>query len=134
MDLQNVRFVHADSERPLYGAPFDPILAFSLLHLLPDVPATLRAIHDQLRPQGLFISKTVCLKERTIGIQVMNRSLKALRIAPDVQLLSQAELINQIERAGFETLETHYFGDQISDPFIVVRRNDLPRSNFFWLG
>jgi len=124
LGARNVRFVHAAAERPLYGAPFETVMAFSLIHLLPDLPATLRSIHDQLKPKGLFISKTVCLKERNIGIQVMIRALRALRIAPDVKLLSQVELMNQIEQAGFEIAETRYFGDQSCDPFIVARRND----------
>lgn len=124
MDARNVRFVHADAERSINGAPFDAVMAFSLLHLLPDMPATLGSIHDQLKPGGLFISKTVCLKERNFVIQVMVRALKLLRIAADVKLLSQVELMNHIERAGFEIVETRYFGDQSCDPFIVAQRND----------
>jgi len=124
LNAPNVRFVHAVADRSIHGAPFDAVLAFSLLHVLPDLPATLRSIHDQLKPNGLLISKTVCLKERNIGIRVMIRALSALRIAPDVRLLSQVELMNQIERAGFEIVETRYFGDQSCDPFIVARRND----------
>lgn len=124
MVARNVRFVHAVADRSIHGAPFDTVLAFSLLHLLPDLPATLRSIRDQLKPNGLFISKTVCLKERNIGIRVMIRALRALRIAPDVKLLSQIELMNRIEQAGFEIVETRYFGDQSCDPFIVARRND----------
>ncbi|MEL6931562.1 MAG: class I SAM-dependent methyltransferase [Pseudomonadota bacterium] len=124
MDIQNVRFVHANAERSLSDGPFDKVLAFSLLHLLPDAPAALRTIHDQLKPGGLFISKTVCLTERNAVIRLLIRALRALRIAPDVKLLSQVELMNQIERAGFELVETRYFGDQSCDPFIVARRND----------
>lgn len=124
MDTRNVRFVHAVAERSICDAPFDTVMAFSLMHLLSDLQTTLRSIHDQLKPGGLFISKTVCLKERNIGIRVMIRALRALRIAPNVKLLSQVELMNQIERAGFELVETRYFGDQSCDPFIVARRND----------
>lgn len=124
VETRNVRFVHAVADRSIHGVPFDAVLAFSLMHLLPDLPATLRAIRDQLKPNGLFISKTVCLKERNIGIQLMIGMLRALRIAPDVRLLSQVELMDQIKRAGFEILETQYFGDQSCDPFILARRND----------
>ena len=124
VDVPNARFVHADVERPVCGAPFDIVLAFSLLHLVPDVQAALRAIRSQLKPKGLFISKTVCLKERNFGIQAMIRALKRLRFAPDVRMLSQVELMNQIERAGFEIFENRNFEDQTCDPFIVARRHD----------
>ncbi len=124
MDVRNVLFLHAAAERPICGTPFDTVMAFNLMHLLPDLPATLRSIHARLKPDGLFISKTVCLKERNIGFRGMIRALRALRIAPDIKLLSQVELMNHIERAGFEIVETRYFGDQSCDPFIVAQRND----------
>ena len=121
--VKNVRFVHADANRILHDAQFDKIMAFSLLHLVSDVPELLGAIHDQLKPRGLFVSKTICLKERHLATKLMIRVFKVLRIAPDIKLLSQVELFRQIEKAGFEIVETRYFGDQANDPYVVARRN-----------
>lgn len=123
MTAKNVRFVHADANRILHDAPFDKIMAFSLLHLVPDIPEVLGAIHDQLKPGGLLVSKTICLKERHFAITLMIRMFKVIGIAPDVKLLSQVELFDQIEKAGFGIVETRYLGDQTCDPFIVARRN-----------
>ena len=120
--VKNAVFVHADANRTLHDAPFDKIMAFSLLHLVSDVPEVLGAINDQLKPGGLFNSKTVCLNERHLAIKLMIRILRALRLAPDIKLLSQVELLDQIERAGFEIVETRYFGNQASDPYVVARR------------
>ncbi len=120
---RNVRFVHADANRTLADGPFDTILAFSLLHLVPDVLDTLGAIHAQLKPGGLFISKTVCIAERNIGIRSLVRLMSVAPITPDVNLLSQSELRHMIQQAGFEVIETRYFGDQSLDPFIVARRH-----------
>jgi len=120
---QNVRFVHADADRTLADAPFDTILAFSLLHLVPDVLETLRAIHAQLKPSGLFISKTVCIAERNIGIRAFVRSMSWAPFTPDVNLLSQSALRAMIQSTGFEILETKHFGDQCMDPLIVARRH-----------
>ena len=39
----------------------DAVLAFNFLHLLEDTPAGIRRIRDLLKPDGVFISKTVCL-------------------------------------------------------------------------
>ncbi|SFJ87212.1 class I SAM-dependent methyltransferase [Jannaschia pohangensis] len=121
--VKNVRFVHACANRTLHDAPFDKIMAFSLMHLVSDVPEALSAIRDQLKPGGLFVSKTVCLNERHLAIKLMIRVFRSLRIAPDIQLLSQIELFHQIEKAGFEIVETRYFGDQANDPYVVARRN-----------
>ncbi|QIE44763.1 class I SAM-dependent methyltransferase [Pseudohalocynthiibacter aestuariivivens] len=43
------------------AALFDAVLAFNFLHLLEDVPATLRTVHAQIKPGGMFISKSGCL-------------------------------------------------------------------------
>lgn len=122
-DIKNVRFVHANASRAFPDAPFDKILAFSLLHLVPDIQATLGAIHNQLKPGGLFISKTVCLGERNLGIRSMVRFLRTLPFTPDVRLISQSALKTQILQSGFEIIEIKYFGDQCIDPYIVARRH-----------
>lgn len=122
-DIKNIRFVHANATRALEGAPFDKIMAFSLLHLVPDISAVLRSAHNQLKPGGLFVSKTVCLGERNLGIRTMIHVMKALRIAPDVKLLSQSSLKDRIHQAGFKIIEYNYFGNQCMDPFIVAQRH-----------
>ena len=121
-EIRNVRFVHADANRILSDGPFDTILAFSCLHLVSDIQETLSAIHAQLKPGGLFISKTVCIAERNFGIRSMVRLMSAAPFTPDVNLLSQSTLGYLIQRAGFDVIETRYFGDQSMDPFIVARR------------
>jgi SAM-dependent methyltransferase len=121
-DIKNVRFVHANATRAFSDAPFDKIFAFSLLHLVPDIRATLGAVHNQMKPGGLFISKTVCLGERNLGIRSMVRFLRMLPFTPDVRLISQSALKTQILQSGFEIIETKYFGDQCIDPYIVARR------------
>ena len=45
------------------GAVHDTVLAFHLLHLLPDLDTALPAILAALKPGGRFISKTPCLRE-----------------------------------------------------------------------
>ncbi len=120
---RDVRFVHADANRILADGPFDTILAFSLLHLVPDVLDTLGAIHAQLKSGGLFISKTVCIAERNIGIRSLVRLISAAPFTPDVNLLSQSALQSRIQCTGFEIIETRYFGGQCMDPFIVARRH-----------
>jgi SAM-dependent methyltransferase len=45
-EISNVRFLRAGAGDILPGAPFDVIAAFSLLHLVEDVPAVLDAVHD----------------------------------------------------------------------------------------
>ena len=75
-----------------------------------------------MKPGGLFISKTVCLKDRSRLIQMMVRTLTAVGLAPHVTALSRNELIDRLLEAGFEIEQTTYFGEQRMSPFIVARR------------
>ncbi len=60
----NVTFRQADAADLVEGHPFDAICAFSLLHLIEDVPTLLDRIRAQLKPVGLLISKTEFLRAR----------------------------------------------------------------------
>ena len=55
-------FLAATAEDPaLRAGQYDAVLAFNYLHLVRDLPGTLRLIHALLADGGLFISKTGCL-------------------------------------------------------------------------
>ena len=43
------------------AAQFNAVLGFNYLHLVRDLPGTLRRIHALLAAEGLFISKTPCV-------------------------------------------------------------------------
>lgn len=118
----NARFVHADASETLSAAPFDVVTAFSLLHLVDDVPAVLRSAHAQLKPGGLFISKTVCLGDASAALRLFVRALGLLGLAPPVAPLTRAELSRALVRAGFDLLECGYFGKGRLNPYIVAQR------------
>jgi len=115
-------FLQAEASKEILGHPFDVICAFSLLHLVDDIPEVLDAVFSQLKPGGHFVSKTVCLKDAPRWIQALVRMLMAVRIAPKVIILSRTELTRQLIRAGFHIDQTKYFGKNRTSPFIVARR------------
>lgn len=107
--------------------PFDAVLGFNLLHLLPSLDDDLRRIAALLKPGGLFISKTFCglgpkspLKWRLMKLVLP--MLQALGRAPFVRFQREAELKEHIEAQGFEILETRHFITDASVPFIVARK------------
>jgi len=118
----NVTFHQADAADMVGGHPFDAICAFSLLHLIKDVPHVLDRVRQQLKPGGLFISKTVCLKDRTVLLRAMVPALVAMGLAPRVTFLSSGDLILHLRAAGFEIEQTSYFGANRMSRFIVARR------------
>lgn len=118
----NVTFRQADAAGPVDGAPFDAICAFSLLHLVGDVPALLTRIHDNLTPGGLFLSKTVCLNDGNILIRTLVSVLHIAGYAPKVTVLSTEAHIEQLRAAGFVVEDVTHFGSGRMSPFIVARR------------
>lgn len=120
--VSNVRFVRAGAGDSLPGAPFDVVMAVSLLHLVDDLPAVLKSVHDQLKPGGLFLSKTVCLGDTYAAVRLFVRALRLVGIAPPVTALSNAKLSRTLVHAGFELLECRYYGKGKLNPFIVARR------------
>ncbi len=67
--LAAARFANADfvaatsTDRRFAAGRYDAVLAMNLLHLVPDIDATLARAREMLSPGGLFISKTPCLGE-----------------------------------------------------------------------
>jgi ubiquinone/menaquinone biosynthesis C-methylase UbiE len=118
----NVTFQQADAVDLIEGRPFDAICAFSLLHLIEDVPKLLSSVREQLKPGGLFISKTECLKDGSFLIRALVPALTALGFAPPVTFLSADDLDRLLRAAGFEIEQIAYLGTKRTNPFIVARR------------
>ncbi|MCX7325245.1 MAG: class I SAM-dependent methyltransferase [Hyphomicrobiales bacterium] len=105
------------------GGVHDTVLAFNLLHLVPDRTATLAEAHRLLRPGGLFISKTPCLSEMNPLIRVALPVTRLLGKAPNVSFFAAAERATEIARAGFtvEARERQETGSKDIRIFIVAR-------------
>lgn len=106
--------------------PYDVVTAYNFLHLLEDPAAAVARIRGLLKPEGLFISKTVCLAGFVFWKRLLFRLLipvmQLFGKAPYVAFMTVEELERGITEAGFEILET---GDYPASPpcrFIVARR------------
>lgn len=106
--------------------PYDAVTAFSFLHLLEDPAAAVARVRGLLKPEGLFISKTVCLAGFSLWKRVLIRLLipvmQLFGKAPYVSVMSVKDVERCITKAGFEILET---GDYPASPpcrFIVARK------------
>ncbi|MEM8839101.1 MAG: class I SAM-dependent methyltransferase [Pseudomonadota bacterium] len=124
----NVAFQTADAADMIAGHPFDAVCAFSLLHLVDDASHTMRRVREQLKPGGLFISKTVALKNASVLWRVVLPILRLLGFAPKVMAFSTEELHRLLRNEGFEIVETRYFGKERMNPMIVARRTAASNS------
>ena len=122
--VANVRFERATLfDEALESGPYDVVLGFNFLHLLDDVPGAVRRIHRLLKPDGRFVSKTVCLGEQTRLWQIPLRIARAVGFAPYVRCLTIAELEGIVTGAGFEIIETGLYPPSPPSHFVVARRS-----------
>lgn len=108
--------------------PYDAVMAFNLLHLLPDLEAVLALVAAKLPRGGLFISKTPCLGEArgswkywmyTVAIPLMRLAGKA---PSHVDFLDIRKLEAAVQRAGFEIIETGNYPADTPGRYLVARR------------
>ncbi len=110
---------------PPEDGQFDAVLGFNYLHLVRDLPGTLRRIHALLAAEGLFISKTPCLGDMNPLIRfALLPAMRAIGMAPHVSVFRAAELSQSISDAGFEisAIEDHATKGNGTRPFIVARK------------
>lgn len=114
--------VGAPGDGSLPEGPFDAILGFNFLHLLPHRKAALAEIAQKLAPGGLFISKTPCLGGLYRVLQPLVGLLRLLGKAPDLRFVKPAALEREIEAAGFVIVEAGDYPKRPPSRFIVARK------------
>lgn len=120
--IANLAFVQTEATQPIEGAPFDAACAFSILHLLDDLDAGLAHLHSMIKPGGLLITKTACLRDMNFALPAVIKVMHWIGKAPHVNIFNADQLQSAFQRAGFEVVEADYHGKTRSVRFIVARR------------
>lgn len=111
----------------LEKSSFDKIIAYAIIHLLEDCEKVIQRIHELLKPGGLFISTTACMKDKmavktrleVTTYLIMNK----LGISPfHVNRFMPADVVKLIEDQGFQIVETGKITHEIPAVFIVARK------------
>lgn len=121
----NVEFAVATPDAaPWPDKTFDIALGFNVLHLVAARDGALLGVHRLLKPGGLFISKTPCLKEMNALLRIALPLMQAVGKAPYVAFLSVEELEHELATTGFEIVERARHGSRGRDarPFLVARK------------
>lgn len=106
------------------GGPFDAICAFNVLHLVDDLPGLLRHLRGGLAPGGQLICKTWCFGDLPLRLRVLFRALRLVGLFPPARFLTQAQLRQIIEDAGFAITQACVFGARAENPYIVARATE----------
>jgi hypothetical protein len=98
------------------------ICAYSLLHLVDDLPTALARIFRLLEPGGFFVSSTLCLGESWVPFGPMLWILRAIGKAPTVKIFSKRTLEDEMRRAGFDDIVEHDVGAKPNLAFVVATK------------
>lgn len=126
--VENVIFTETDIFDQMFKEEsFDTILAFNMLHTIPQPEKVLERIHELLKPEGLFISVTPCLREKMsflIKLQILLIPiLSKIGLIPiPIRRLKSSELDSLILNGNFETVDTEKIFNRATSYFIVVKK------------
>lgn len=128
-NVKNVSFSYGTIFKDdLDKASFDKILAYSVIHLLPESEKIVRRINDLLKPGGLFISETPCFREgMNFGTRLKFaafRFLKRLGVFPlHMNLFTAADVSQLISSQNFNILKAEkLFLNGMTVSFIVAKK------------
>ena len=122
-EVHNVAFMPAAaSEQVLDWQTYDAVLAFNLLHLVPNLDRALSDIHARLRPGGMFVSTSPCLGEMSFLVRGLIRGMQRFGVAPEVTYFTTQDLEAAMRWAGFDVLSSRTFEKAPTARFIVARK------------
>jgi len=101
--VKNVTFdVSCVDDLDVPNASLDMVMAHSVLHLLENRSQVMARVYDMLKPGGLFVTSTACLKDGLGWVKVLLPLMRLVRFAPrTVKFFSAAELEQELQDAGF---------------------------------
>ena len=115
--IQNIHFERATLSE--INQSYDVIIAFNLIHLLEDKDASIKKINELLKPGGLFISKTPCLRESRL-MPLLAFFIRMV-IGP-INCFTVAEFKETIANEGFEIIDSYVYLEKPPRLFAVARK------------
>lgn len=122
-ELANINFSTDDLfDQSLAINSFSVITAFNIFHLLEEAPKVLFRLNNLLKADGLLISQTPCLGERSWIIRFLISLAQKLGLAPFIRSLTTSELESLISNSSFEIVETTVWDEQNRVQWVVARK------------
>jgi len=102
---------------------YDMIMAHSILHLVEDRNKDIRELSNLLKPNGYFISSTICMKDSFAFLKFFTTLGHLIGVLPLVKYFSQIELEKSFEDAGLTVLQSWKPGPKEAT-FIIAQKRD----------
>jgi SAM-dependent methyltransferase len=97
------------------------VMAHNLLHLLDDREQVLDIVYRKLKPGGVFVTSTACIRDMMLPLRLIVPVGRFLRVFPPVKVFSVADLKASLDKAGFE-IDHEWLPKRQSAVFIVCRK------------
>lgn len=126
--IENVRFEQSDIFDSKYSKEsYDVILAFNMLHTVPSPQDVVLRINELLKPEGLFISVTPCLRQKmsflvNLQIQLVRILCKLGLIPIPIRRITSSDVESILEAGGFQTVESEEIYKDASSYFVVAKK------------
>jgi 2-polyprenyl-3-methyl-5-hydroxy-6-metoxy-1,4-benzoquinol methylase len=131
----NLNFSHSTIfDENLNKESFDVVLAFNILHAIQENHRAVARIFQLLKPEGLFISVTPCLKENMGVINRLRLSiyllLMKIGLLPNILTrFKTPDLEDLMTTKNFHIVETKPLYHKLMSYFIVARKNMQENGN-----
>lgn len=120
--ISNAHFETGDIDSvDLAPASLDMVLGLSILHLLRHRQAVIDKVFAALKPGGLFVSSTICMREASPILSLIAPLTNRLGIIPYLVPMTSDQLVASLTDAGF-AIEHRWQPNRKSALFLIARR------------
>jgi len=91
------------------------------LHYIEDMPSNVERINSLLKPNGIFISSTACMKEKRSLVRYLVSFLSKIGLVPKIISYKKVELETLIENGNFEVIKSERIS-KLPEYFIVMKK------------
>ena len=120
--ITNVTFEVQNADvRGVPDASLDVVMAHNLLHLLDNRNRVIEDVYQKLKPGGVFVTSTACIRDMMFLLRLIVPVGRLLRVFPPVKVFSAADLRTGMENAGFE-IAYEWLPKRHATVFVVCRK------------
>ncbi|MEM9508276.1 MAG: class I SAM-dependent methyltransferase [Cyanobacteria bacterium P01_E01_bin.35] len=106
--IKNVTFEQLTiDELEVEDCTLDMVLGLNVLHLLENKEEVIAKVYQMLKPEGIFITSTVCLGDTMKWFKLVKPIGTFLGLMPNVMVFTTQELSDSLTNAGF-TIDYHW--------------------------
>ena len=126
--IENVIFEQSDIFDNKYSTQsYDVILAFNMLHTVPNPQNVVHRINDLLKPGGIFISVTPCLGQKmsfvvNLQIQLVRILCKFGVIPIPIRRIKSSDIDILLAKGEFEAIESEEIFKGASSYFVAAKK------------